>query len=227
MIKLSAGGAQPLPQRGSCRKGSSHRSDVAPTPTEIRSKTAEFVEPAYAAKSKVKNQSTAFRLTCFSPRKPFDCSEMSTSSLYSINRVYWLHGKCCERCQALVDNGNDVIRAKLQLYTFEHDSTYAVENTTSPDSFFFQGALVTGLFIVVAGYAHTPTLVLLCMCIAGTFAGSVYAGFHVNMLDIAPRNASVVMGVVNTVGSFAGFLSPMLVGLITHDKVRFYMKHHS
>ena len=40
-----------------------------------------------------------------------------------------------------------------------------------------------------------------------------------NVLDIAPRNASVVMGIVNAASNTAGFLSPMLVGFITHRKV--------
>ena len=54
---------------------------------------------------------------------------------------------------------------------------------------------------------------------AGAAAGAVYAGFQVNVLDIAPRNASVVMGIVNAASNTAGFLSPMLVGFITHRKV--------
>ena len=59
------------------------------------------------------------------------------------------------------------------------------------------------------------------MCVAGAAAGTVYAGFQVNMLDIAPRNAPVVMGIVNAASNTAGFLSPMLVGFITHRKVTF------
>ena len=57
------------------------------------------------------------------------------------------------------------------------------------------------------------------MCVAGAAAGAVYPGFQVNMLDIAPRNASVVMGIVYAASNTAGFLSPMLVGFITHRKV--------
>ena len=81
------------------------------------------------------------------------------------------------------------------------------------------GALTAGLFILMAGYFKKPDAVIGCMCVAGTAAGVVYAGFQVNMLDIAPRNASVVMGIVNAASNTAGFLSPMLVGFITHRKV--------
>jgi len=84
---------------------------------------------------------------------------------------------------------------------------------------FLLGAVTAGLFIVMAGYFKKPDAVIGCMCVAGAAAGTVYAGFQVNMLDIAPRNASVVMGIVNAASNTAGFLSPMLVGFITHRKV--------
>ena len=84
---------------------------------------------------------------------------------------------------------------------------------------FLADALTAGLFILMAGYFKNPDAVICCMCVAGAAAGTVYAGFQVNMLDIAPRNASVVMGIVNAASNTAGFLSPMLVGFITHRKV--------
>ncbi|KAJ7378838.1 hypothetical protein OS493_020437 [Desmophyllum pertusum] len=84
--------------------------------------------------------------------------------------------------------------------------------------YYTTGALTAGVFILMAGYFKEPNEVIGCMCVAGAAAGMVYAGFQVNMLDIAPRNASVVMGIVNAASNTAGFLSPMLVGFITHDK---------
>lgn len=71
----------------------------------------------------------------------------------------------------------------------------------------------------MAGYIKTPNIVIVSMSVAGAAAGLVYAGFQVNILDIAPRNASVVMGITNATANTAGFLSPMLVGFITHNKV--------
>ena len=76
------------------------------------------------------------------------------------------------------------------------------------------------MFILIAGYFKKPDAVIGCMCVVEAAAGMLYAGFQVNMLDIAPRNASVVMGIVNAASNTAGFLSPMLVGFITHNKVR-------
>ena len=79
----------------------------------------------------------------------------------------------------------------------------------------------------MAGYIKSPDIVIVCMCVAGAAAGIVYAGFQVNMLDIASRNASVVMGITNATANTAGFLSPMLVGFITHNKVGFSNVHQT
>lgn len=84
---------------------------------------------------------------------------------------------------------------------------------------FYTGAMTAGVFIVIAGYMKTPTLAIASMCVAGAGNGLVYAGFQVNMLDVAPRNASVLMGICNAIANTAGFLSPMLVGFITRNKV--------
>lgn len=86
--------------------------------------------------------------------------------------------------------------------------------------FYTTGAVTGGPFILIAGYFKNPDAVIGCMCVSGAALGLVYAGFQVNMLDIAPRNASIVMGIVNAASNTAGFLSPMLVGFITHHKVR-------
>ncbi|XP_074615246.1 vesicular glutamate transporter 3-like isoform X1 [Acropora palmata] len=84
--------------------------------------------------------------------------------------------------------------------------------------YYTTGAMTAGVFIVIAGYMKTPTLAIASMCVAGAANGLVYAGFQVNMLDVAPRNASVVMGICNAIANTAGFLSPMLVGFITRNK---------
>lgn len=80
------------------------------------------------------------------------------------------------------------------------------------------GTLTAGTMIVIAGYASNATMVVACMCFAGGATGMIYAGFQVNILDIAPRYAGIVMGISNSIGSAAGFLSPMLVGFITQNK---------
>ena len=85
--------------------------------------------------------------------------------------------------------------------------------------FCFPGALGAGSFILAAGYAETAMVAVTCMCIGVAASGLMHSGYNVNMLDIAPRYACVIMGLTNTVGTLTGFLSPMMVGFITANKV--------
>jgi len=75
------------------------------------------------------------------------------------------------------------------------------------------------IYIVLSGYTEDRYLVVGWIALAGFVSGFVYAGFHVNMLDIAPRNASIIMGLCNTVGGTTGFITPMMVGFLTRNKV--------
>ena len=76
-----------------------------------------------------------------------------------------------------------------------------------------------GTFILAAGYAKSATIAVTCTCIGVASSGLMHSGYNVNMLDIAPRYACVIMGITNTVGTITGFLSPMMVGFITVNKV--------
>lgn len=46
------------------------------------------------------------------------------------------------------------------------------------------------------------------------------SGFNVNHLDIAPRYASILMGISNGVGTLSGMVCPLIVGAMTKNKVR-------
>jgi len=46
-------------------------------------------------------------------------------------------------------------------------------------------------------------------------------GFNVNHLDIAPRYASILMGISNGVGTLAGMLCPVAVEFLTTGGVKF------
>ena len=74
--------------------------------------------------------------------------------------------------------------------------------------------------MLLAGYSCSVITVVICITLAGITTSVAYPAYTVNMLDIAPQYAGVIMGIVNTIGTSAGFLSPMLVGFITQDKVR-------
>lgn len=47
-------------------------------------------------------------------------------------------------------------------------------------------------------------------------------GFNVNHLDIAPRYASILMGISNGVGTLSGMVCPLIVGAMTKNKVRHF-----
>lgn len=47
------------------------------------------------------------------------------------------------------------------------------------------------------------------------------AGFNVNHLDIAPRYASILMGMSNGVGTLAGMFCPIVTEMMTKHEVRY------
>jgi MFS transporter, ACS family, solute carrier family 17 (sodium-dependent inorganic phosphate cotransporter), member 6/7/8 len=53
------------------------------------------------------------------------------------------------------------------------------------------------------------------------FSGFAISGYNVNHLDIAPRYASILMGMSNGIGTIAGLLCPIAIDFLTSDKVSF------
>merc|ERR1711953_1459889 len=51
----------------------------------------------------------------------------------------------------------------------------------------------------------------------GGCSGFAISGFNVNHLDIAPRYASILMGISNGVGTFAGMICPITTEQITKN----------
>lgn len=51
------------------------------------------------------------------------------------------------------------------------------------------------------------------------FSGFAISGYNVNHLDIAPRYASILMGLSNGIGTVAGLICPIAIDHITQDKV--------
>lgn len=47
----------------------------------------------------------------------------------------------------------------------------------------------------------------------------MFIGFNVNHLDIAPRYASILMGMSNGIGTIAGLICPIVIDHITRDHV--------
>lgn len=53
----------------------------------------------------------------------------------------------------------------------------------------------------------------------------VAVGFNVNHLDIAPRYASILMGISNGVGTLSGMVCPLIVGAMTKNKVSHFYSY--
>lgn len=51
------------------------------------------------------------------------------------------------------------------------------------------------------------------------FSGFAISGYNVNHLDIAPRYASILMGLSNGIGTIAGLLCPIAIDYLTSDVV--------
>ena len=60
------------------------------------------------------------------------------------------------------------------------------------------------IFLLVVGYARHKTTAVVALIVAVGSSGFAISGFNVNHLDIAPRYASILMGISNGVGTFAG-----------------------
>merc|ERR1719402_558307 len=74
------------------------------------------------------------------------------------------------------------------------------------------------LFLLVVGYTRNKATAVAALIVAVGSSGFAISGFNVNHLDIAPRYASILMGISNGVGTFAGMICPIVTEQITKDE---------
>uniref|UniRef100_A0A8C7YYV3 Solute carrier family 17 member 6b n=1 Tax=Oryzias sinensis TaxID=183150 RepID=A0A8C7YYV3_9TELE len=74
--------------------------------------------------------------------------------------------------------------------------------------------------LLVVGYSHSKGMAISFLVLAVGFSGFAISGFNVNHLDIAPRYASILMGISNGVGTLSGMVCPLIVGAMTKNKTR-------
>uniref|UniRef100_A0A2K5DZT3 Solute carrier family 17 member 8 n=1 Tax=Aotus nancymaae TaxID=37293 RepID=A0A2K5DZT3_AOTNA len=74
--------------------------------------------------------------------------------------------------------------------------------------------------LLVVGFSHTKGVAISFLVLAVGFSGFAISGFNVNHLDIAPRYASILMGISNGVGTLSGMVCPLIVGAMTRHKSR-------
>lgn len=75
------------------------------------------------------------------------------------------------------------------------------------------------LFFVVVAYAKTAMAATVALTFGVAFSGFAISGFNVNHLDIAPRYASILMGMSNGIGTIAGLICPIAIDNITRHHV--------
>jgi len=73
------------------------------------------------------------------------------------------------------------------------------------------------LFLLVVAYARHRMTAVIALIVAVGSSGFAISGFNVNHLDIAPRYASILMGISNGVGTFAGMICPITTEQITKN----------
>ncbi|CAL8078463.1 unnamed protein product [Calicophoron daubneyi] len=71
------------------------------------------------------------------------------------------------------------------------------------------------VFLLGVGYSKTITSAMVCLVLAVGFSGFAISGYNVNHLDIAPRYASILMGISNGVGTISGMICPLSAELLT------------
>ncbi|XP_031777613.1 sialin-like isoform X2 [Nasonia vitripennis] len=91
--------------------------------------------------------------------------------------------------------------------------------TTQVRKLFNCGAFVAQtIFLAATAYYMTPVIAISCITAAIALGGFSWSGFSVNYLDIAPKHASVLWGMGNTVGTLPGIISPVVTGYLVPNK---------
>ena len=84
----------------------------------------------------------------------------------------------------------------------------------------FASAVLSGVFLVLAGYAGcNSALAVFFISVGLLFYGMNFSGFYCNSIDIAPQFAGVLFGITNTFSTTTGFLAPIMVNKITQDNI--------
>ncbi|XP_044734468.1 vesicular glutamate transporter 1-like [Chrysoperla carnea] len=73
------------------------------------------------------------------------------------------------------------------------------------------------IFFIVVAYSKTAFAATTALTFGVAFSGFAISGFNVNHLDIAPRYASILMGMSNGIGTVAGLICPIVIDHITKE----------
>ncbi|XP_015379005.1 PREDICTED: vesicular glutamate transporter 2.1-like [Diuraphis noxia] len=103
----------------------------------------------------------------------------------------------------------------------DHIRKNGILSTTSVRKIFNCGGFgMEATFFLVLANARTPLMATIALTCGVAFSGFAISGFNVNHLDIAPRYASILMGISNGIGTIAGLLCPIAINIIIRHKTR-------
>ncbi|EFN73550.1 Vesicular glutamate transporter 1 [Camponotus floridanus] len=77
---------------------------------------------------------------------------------------------------------------------------------------------VQGIFIIALGFSGCHPLFAIIFMMAGTAVnGAISAATLTSLVDLGPNYASILLGFANMMITWAGFISPALVGILTNN----------
>lgn len=92
-------------------------------------------------------------------------------------------------------------------------------NTTQVRKLFNCGGFsMEATFFIFMAFSEQYAWALMNLTLGVAFSGFAISGFNVNHLDIAPRYASILMGLSNGIGTVAGGILPHIMHAIVPDK---------
>jgi ACS family sodium-dependent inorganic phosphate cotransporter-like MFS transporter 6/7/8 len=104
----------------------------------------------------------------------------------------------------------------------DHFRRNGILSTTSVRKIFNCGGFgMEAIFLMVVAYSRDTTNAITALVLAVGFSGFAISGFNVNHLDIAPRYASILMGISNGIGTLSGMFCPIVVESLTKHEVSF------
>ena len=82
------------------------------------------------------------------------------------------------------------------------------------------GVIGPGLsFVWLAFMGCNSTLAIVCLCVMSALNAGKYGGQGMAALDMSPNYAGSLAAMTVTLGNTAGFLSPIVTGLLTNEQV--------
>ncbi|XP_041369223.1 sialin-like isoform X3 [Gigantopelta aegis] len=92
-----------------------------------------------------------------------------------------------------------------------------LSTTVTRKSFDAFGKIVPAIMLIGLGYVDCtqPVTGVVLLMLGVCLTGFQYSGFVVNHVDIAPAYAGILFGISNSIAAVTGFISPVVVGVIT------------